>query len=237
MVSLAQSVQETMTALYNSQMALNRAYRHHKATDDIVDQMKQSRNMFRSDWEKYIEFLQDSHGYAENYSFLCKFWATHPVSECIAFARDVLASAKELSMEARRLKAEHQRAAKTLQRYKAKIPHEVFGPATWTPESPDTGNTPPASPSSLSVQFFVLAQTSLNPDGARSFYALDQGFAGIGAALSDLAVFWQDQVNVLNDILVKPGTTYITSEEEASQIRMRWLDVQKSILNAILSIS
>ena len=124
-IDLATSIQDTMVALFKLQAALIN-YSLPKGSKDLVEAFQHIRNGLRADWEKYILFLQGCQGYGEDYSLLCEYSITRKPAERLAFARDVLAMASNLSQEVTMLRVKHEKTLSDVNMQTKKLPPTFF---------------------------------------------------------------------------------------------------------------
>ena len=124
-IDLATSIQDTMVALFKLQTALIN-YFLSKGSKGLVEAFQHIRNGLRADWEKYILFLQGCQGYGEDYSLLCEYSITRKPAERLAFARDVLAMASNLSQEVTMLRVKHERTLSDVNMQTKKLPPTFF---------------------------------------------------------------------------------------------------------------
>jgi hypothetical protein len=122
---LARAIQDAMEALFNLQTALIN-FSINKRSKSLIEVFQRTRDTLQSDWEKYILFFQGCQGYAEDYIFLCQYSETRKASETLAFARDVLGMAKNLSQEASVLRTKHEKASSDFGKHLKKLPTEFY---------------------------------------------------------------------------------------------------------------
>jgi hypothetical protein len=120
-VELARAIQDAMVALFNLQTALINFFAN-KTSRGLIEAFQATRDILRADWEKYILFFQGCQGYSEDYISLCQYSATRKAPETLAFARDVLGMAKNLSREVSVLKTKHENALSDLGKHSKKLP-------------------------------------------------------------------------------------------------------------------
>jgi len=115
--SLASAVQDAMATLYDLQAAVANAVAEGKGSENLLIQLKRSRDIFRAGWEEYILFLQQCRGYADDYIALCKFSSTHPQSQSVLPSTEMLATAIKLVADIQGLKKQHEENFTELQKY------------------------------------------------------------------------------------------------------------------------
>jgi hypothetical protein len=107
-----------MATLYDLQAAVANAVAEGKGSENLLIQLKKSRDYFRAGWEEYILFLQQCRGYADDHIALCKFSSTHPQSQSVLPSTEMLATAIKLVADIQGLKKQHEEGLTEFQKYK-----------------------------------------------------------------------------------------------------------------------
>ena len=251
-----------MTTLYDLQAAVANAVadgNFARGSDNLLDQLKKSREMFRADWEEYILFLQRCRGYADDYMALCKFASTHPPSQSVAPSTEMLATAKKLVADTQVLRSKHERDFTELRQHQSSLVYLFRRSSTVTVKN----RTRPANggkwfrsnlhvmkhtnhiildkPRSNSVdptlhQFVQAAEASLRPDGPKAFQAAEKALNAIHTSLRDFTAVWEGQTDHLYAVLSKPDDA-LPKPQELKNLMLRWGRYRQEIQAAVSSIS
>lgn len=246
---LARSIQDAMVALFNLQTALINYYSK-RSSKGLIEAFQTIRDAFRADWEKYILFFQGCQGYGEDYISLCQYAATHKPADTLAFARDVLGMARNLSRDVATLKRTHEKALADIELHTKKLPTEFRKPSgqrspsnyyydvniSLTDPFPLTDPLHSAANAESLANFVEMANASLRPDGNQALMDSNEALRMMGTSLRDLDTFWRDQVDQLAAV-AKPGSMFRPSKEELRQSAEMWRRNQSALQRVISSIS
>ena len=102
-------------------MALINTQRQDSSYTTLVQGFEDHRHLFKSEWERLIEFMQRCYGYVQDYISLCEYALCRPAAECQAFFADVLLLAKAVSEEAQQVESKHEKVYKELRKRRNKF--------------------------------------------------------------------------------------------------------------------
>lgn len=109
-----------MASLHDLQTAVAIAVANSKRYQTLLDSLKISRCNLRETWEELIPFLERCNSYTDDYISLCKYATTHPISDAVVPAADLLNIAKTLIGEGRALETKHDKEFAEIRRFNLK---------------------------------------------------------------------------------------------------------------------
>lgn len=248
-IDLATSIQDTMVALFNLQTALIN-YFFSRSSNGLVEAFQHIRSELRADWENYILFFQGCQGYGEDYISLCQYSITRKPAETLAFARDVLAMARNLSKEVTMLRVKHEKALSEVNIQTKKLPSlfrkppipgnirmclVLFGhkiPSDLDIDRANAGIQRTTRGASL-ADFIQMSDATLRPNGAQALKDSKDALELMGTSLRDLDIFWKDQVQQLSAV----ARTEFPSRDHISQSSDMWRNTQSVMQRVVSSIS
>jgi len=233
---LAYGVQESMASLYRLQQALIDATKNDPQSDADVQLFLQNRDIFRADWTKYEELLQQCHTYCLDYISLLENVATHPPSAILTFSQSILDMGTEIHADVVRMRAKHQRSYSEFLAYTTELSRGVFRSLPLMRRNTvPLGNAADASEHTKALSLAQLRQHATDSVTGKELIAtIQDSLRRIDTALRDLVVFWKDQVDELKSITSKPNATS-TAEDPAKSVE-RWARYDAAVLEAISSI-
>lgn len=241
---LSRGVEDAMIALFTLQTALINHFPG-KYSTGLIDAFQSLRDTFRANWEKYIEFFQSCHGYAEDYILLCQYSETRNTAMIKTSAKNLLSMAKNISRELRTLKENHQKTLCDLMKLTKELPLEFqkqisltgayYGHSLEHYSHLIVIAAPPST--RISFPYFVqMAGASIRADGAQAMHALNGALNVIGNSLRHLGIFWTDQMDQLI-VGRKPVLTFRLMTKDLSRHAETWRRYQCIPQEAISSIS
>jgi len=231
---LAYGVQESMASLYRLQQALIDAAKNDAQSDADVQLFLQNRDIFRADWTKYEDLLQQCHTYCLDYISLLENVATQPSSAVLTFSQSILDMGTEIHADVIRMRAKHQRTYSEFLAYTSELSRGV-SLSIMRRNTVPLGNAADASEHTKALSLAQLRQHATDSVTGRELIAtIQDSLRRIDTALRDLVVFWKDQVDELKSITSKPNATS-TAEDPAKSVE-RWARYDAAVLEAISSI-
>jgi len=238
--SLASAVRDAMTALYDLQAAVANTVAEGYGSSTLLDQLKRSREVFRANWEEYIQFLRRCRGYADDYIALCKYSSPRSSSHSVMPATELLATAKKLFGDAQILTNKHDQDFAELRKHKSSIVFLFRRSSTLIVRNKarlaNADRVRSHSADSTLHQFVQAAEASLRPDGPRALRASETALNAIHTSLRDLTAVWEGQKDHLSAILSKPEDA-LPKPLELKNLMQRWGGYRRDIQLAVSSIS
>jgi len=233
-VALANGTAEAATALYKLQTALYN-YNDKKPVPRHLDSFRSFKNDFLADLEIFISFLQNCHGYADDYVTLCESSSMDlETQESLLDAH--LVAVKQTCSEAGALMTGYD---KTYSKFNECRLKHLFQRRFSVPAPLSVSRTTRGTTMDDSIPDFVrAARAAVRPNETEALAASNEALQHIQESLRDLVAFWKDEAYALNSLVVALNSNSATVPRESQRRTMeKWRRYQTVMLGSISSIA
>ncbi|EGN92552.1 hypothetical protein SERLA73DRAFT_190890 [Serpula lacrymans var. lacrymans S7.3] len=234
-LALANGTTEAATALYKLQTALNN-YNDKKPIPRQLDSFSSFKSDFLAGLEALISFLQNCHGYADDYVTLCESSSTNLATQKSLLTVH-LATVKQTCSEAGALMTGYDETYSKFNECRLKY---LFQRRFSVPTGPlYPSRTTRGTTMDDSIPDFVkAARAAVRPNEAEALAASNAALQHIQESLKDLVAFWKDESYVLHSLVVALNSNSATISRESQRVAMeKWRHYQTVILGAMSSIA